>query len=313
MALEKASEDFARTTYHQALDLMQTQLNQLQQRIEVGEVDEGKDGDDEAMRELGDCMQKLNALVEKRQQLNVESEEVGVEKEDTSVKEEDTGVESAEKSEGEASEAKEHTKVEADSTDIKKDPGRDSHFRHEQDEAQPQTPQHPSPTSHTKPKRWRLPNTPTTLPPSSSKPGTKSNQKANALLNAPPSPTTHSTSTHPLTLARERLIFTSHKRYRQIRALFPLASEPDHPYSLRWDDLRNLLGAAPMNCLVIPANGGAGFAIVRPARNGVLRRQVVIHKPHGRNPEVERHVLENMDSELAKHIGWRRSDFVFEG
>ena len=286
-------------------------LDKLQQRIKDGVNDDEKEHDD--MRELEACMQKLETFFEQRKQVGGKGVHCIAKKEADRAEEDKTSVVDAEKPEGENTD-KYDAQLHCKST-INEDtkPEQYPHLQYEQEKQPPITPQRPPTVSHPRPKRWRLADDASISwnLAISSKPGTKSNQKANTF---PTLPALHSTPSTPTNrLSRERLIFLSHKRYRQVRALFPLASEPDHAASLRWNDLCNLITAAPMHCLIIPGHGGAGFTVVRPARDGVLRRQVVIHKPHGRNPEVERHVLENMGSELVKHIGWRRSDFVFEG
>ena len=251
-------------------------------------------------------------VFKKRQPTDARSEGDGAERESFTVEEEDNDAVDAQEPENKAAEKAESEVIGNSSINQNPEHHQGHYVSDNRAEKTLATPQQPPRAAHTRLKRWRLTAIATaSSTTSSSRPGTKSYQKANAHDTfAAPSP---SPSTPTTPLLRERLTFTSHKRYRQIRALFPLASEPDHPSSLRWNDLCNVLKGAPMHCLIIPGHGGAGFTIVRSARDGVSKRQVVIHKPHGRNPEVERHVLENMGSELAKHIGWRKSDFVFEG
>lgn len=292
---------------------MQAQLDKLQQRTnEEKENEEEHEDEDEDMKELGAYMQKLEMFFEKRRPIDAKPEGDGAERESSIEAEEDNDAGDAQELEDKATDEAEVTAVEEGSINQSPQHHQSHYVNHTGAEKTLATPpQHPK-ASHTRLKRWRLPAIATASTVPSSKPGTKSNQKANAYDNFPALPPTPSTPSTPL--PRERLVFTCHKRYRQVRALFPLASEPDHPASLRWNDLCNLLTAAPLHCWLIPGHGGAGHTVIRPARNGLPRRSVVLHKPHGRNSEVERHVLENMGGELAKHIGWSKSDFVvFEG
>lgn len=56
------------------------------------------------------------------------------------------------------------------------------------------------------------------------------------------------------------------------------------------------------------------MTIVRPKRNGLDKKSVVVHRPHGGvTAKCEREVLENMARCLGSGFGWRRGDFVMDG
>jgi hypothetical protein len=123
----------------------------------------------------------------------------------------------------------------------------------------------------------------------------------------------------------EEFLFTNIKMYRLARALFPLsyssaspakafaAQDIDHKASLRFNDLIKLLTSYPLSCDLQDLDAGVSFKVYRPARNGLKSAGITFHKPHGRNPRVERHVLANLAAGFEVAFGWEKQHFKLLG
>ena len=106
-------------------------------------------------------------------------------------------------------------------------------------------------------------------------------------------------------------IFNNAKHFANVKTLFAIASDPEHGSRLKWNKLCKLLQGDILQCRIKPGSG-AGFAVIRPARKGLPKRSVTIHQTHGKNPWLEREVLEHIAVALGRRFGWRRDDFVLE-
>lgn len=118
----------------------------------------------------------------------------------------------------------------------------------------------------------------------------------------------------------EIFVFHTKKAYQRARAIFSLGystslsadtrrEDLDIPATLRWNDVMSVLSSKPILCHVLSMKGVAQ-KIVRPARNGLVSRSVVLHKPHAHNPRCEREVLENIAGQLMRAFGWEKDQFV---
>jgi hypothetical protein len=123
----------------------------------------------------------------------------------------------------------------------------------------------------------------------------------------------------------EEFVFDDIKLYRLARALFPLshssaspskafaAQDIDHKASLRFNDIIKVLTSPPLSCELQDLEHGVSFKVYRPARSGLQSAGVTLHKPHGRNPRVERHVLAHFATSLELAFGWRKQHFKLLG
>ena len=164
-------------------------------------------------------------------------------------------------------------------------------------------------------------------------------------------PKTPSRTSTPPQQPREYFLFSNKKAYSHARALFAMTSQPDHPSSLRWNQLVILMTSPPINCEMIQNKNSIEVKVIRPARTSICivsaedteiegskegmkeadgneegakeskeikvempveKRSVVLHKPHGQNGWVERHMLDHMATAMIMKFGWERGDFVME-
>ena len=109
----------------------------------------------------------------------------------------------------------------------------------------------------------------------------------------------------------EVFVFTNIKRHSLARTLFAYKADPNHASDIRLSDFLTLMRKEPLSCVIATNPDGTRFAVTRPARQGHPRRTVHLHKVHGRNGWLERHMANDIGKRLCHKFGWQKRNFLY--